>query len=236
MNLIAAVDKNWAIGKNNELLVRIPMDQKFFRETTTGKVVVMGRKTLESFPNGLPLKNRTNIVLTHNPNYKVNDAIIVHSLDELHEELKKYNSEDVYVIGGEKIYEQLLDNPEEEVRGTVKELAEKYGQDVMTMVGFLDGINDSLKVPNPIETMDENTDVTLVFDKEMLYKNMVDAKADWLYELPQWDKIFDADTKKKLYREQKQSGTVRKAKKIGRNEPCPCGSGKKYKYCCGKNA
>lgn len=83
-----------------------------------------------------------------------------------------------------KIYEQLLDNPEEEVRGTVKELAEKYGQDVMTMVGFLDGINDSLKVPNPIETMDENTDVTLVFDKEMLYKNMVDAKADWLYELP----------------------------------------------------
>ena len=77
-----------------------------------------------------------------------------------------------------KIYEQLLDNPEEEVRGTVKELAEKYGQDVMTMVGFLDGINDSLKVPNPIETMDENTDVTLVFDKEMLYKNMVDAKAD----------------------------------------------------------
>ena len=98
MNLIAAVDKNWAIGKNNELLVRIPMDQKFFRETTTGKVVVMGRKTLESFPNGLPLKNRTNIVLTHNPNYKVNGAIVVHSLDELHEELKKYNSEDVYVI------------------------------------------------------------------------------------------------------------------------------------------
>ena len=90
MNLIAAVDKNWAIGKNNELLVRIPMDQKFFRETTTGKVVVMGRKTLESFPNGLPLKNRTNIVLTHNPNYKVNDAIVVHSLDELHEELKMH--------------------------------------------------------------------------------------------------------------------------------------------------
>ena len=109
MNLIAAVDRNWAIGKNNELLVRIPMDQKFFRETTTGKVVVMGRKTLESFPNGLPLKNRTNIVLTHNPNYAVKDAIIVHSLDELHEELKKYNSEDIYVIGGEKIYEQLLD-------------------------------------------------------------------------------------------------------------------------------
>ena len=109
MNLIAAVDNNWAIGKNNQLLVRIPMDQKFFRETTTGKVVVMGRKTLESVPNGLPLKNRTNIVLTHNPNEKVKDAIVVHSMDELHEELRKYNSEDIYVIGGEKIYQQLLD-------------------------------------------------------------------------------------------------------------------------------
>ena len=109
MNLIAAVDSNWAIGKNNQLLVRIPMDQKFFRETTTGKVVVMGRKTLESFPNGLPLKNRTNIVLTHNKNYDGKGAIVVHSLDELHEELKKYNSEDIYVIGGQKIYEQLVD-------------------------------------------------------------------------------------------------------------------------------
>jgi dihydrofolate reductase len=109
MNLIAAVDSNWAIGKNNDLLVRIPLDQKFFREMTTGKVVVMGRKTLESFPNGLPLKNRTNIVLTGNPDYKVKDAIIVHSMDELHEELKKYPSEDIYVIGGEKVYAQLLD-------------------------------------------------------------------------------------------------------------------------------
>ena len=109
MNLIVAVDKNWAIGKENELLVRIPADQKFFRETTTGKVVVMGRKTLESFPGGLPLKKRTNIVLTHDENYKVPDAIIVHTMEELHEELKKYNSEDIYVIGGETIYRQLLD-------------------------------------------------------------------------------------------------------------------------------
>ena len=134
------------------------------------------------------------------------------------------------------IYEQLLSNPDEVVTGTVKELAEKYGQDVMTMVGFLDGINDSLKTANPIETMEEDTVVSLAFDKELLYKNMIDAKADWLYGLPQWDKIFDAETKKRLYREQKQSGTVRKAKKIGRNDPCPCGSGKKYKFCCGKNA
>ena len=109
MQLIAAVDRNWAIGKNNQLLVRIPADQKFFREVTTGKVVVMGRKTLESFPNGMPLKNRTNIVLTRNPDYQVKDAIVVHSMDELHEELKKYNSDDVFIIGGEKIYEQMLD-------------------------------------------------------------------------------------------------------------------------------
>lgn len=134
------------------------------------------------------------------------------------------------------IYEQLLATPDEEVKGTVEELAAKYGQDVMTMVGFLDGINDSLKVPNPIETMTETTEVSLAFDKEKLYKNMVDAKAEWLYELPQWDKIFDEESKKRLFREQKQSGTVRKEKKIGRNDPCPCGSGKKYKKCCGKNA
>ena len=132
------------------------------------------------------------------------------------------------------IYEQLLETPEVAVVGTVKELAEKYGLDVLTMTGFLDGINDSLKVPNPIETMDENTQVSLDFDNELLYKNMVDAKADWLYELPQWDKIFTPERKKELYLEQKKSGTVVKEKKIGRNDPCPCGSGKKYKHCCGR--
>ena len=134
------------------------------------------------------------------------------------------------------IYEQLLSNPDEVVSGTVKELAEKYGQDVLTMVGFLDGINDSLVIPNPIEEMEEDTVVTLAYDKELLYKNMVDAKADWLYNLPMWDEIFTEEQKKTLYMEQKKSGTVIKGKKIGRNDPCPCGSGKKYKYCCGKNA
>ncbi|WP_075717999.1 dihydrofolate reductase [Roseburia sp. 499] len=109
MNLIAAVDKNWAIGLNNKLLVSIPEDMKFFRTTTTGKVVAMGRKTLESFPNGQPLKNRVNIVLTSDKNYKVKDAIIVHSMEEMLEELKKYNSEDIYVIGGESIYRQMVD-------------------------------------------------------------------------------------------------------------------------------
>lgn len=133
-----------------------------------------------------------------------------------------------------EIYEKLLSNPDEEVRGTVKELAERYGQDVMTMVGFLDGIDESLVVPNPIDTMDEDTVVNLVFDKEKLYKNMVAARADWLYELPQWEKIFSESELKKLYKEQKESTTIRKGKKIGRNDPCPCGSGKKYKKCCGK--
>lgn len=133
-----------------------------------------------------------------------------------------------------EIYEKLLSNPDEEVRGTVKELAERYGQDVMTMVGFLDGIDESLVVPNPIDTMDEDTVLNLVFDKEKLYKNMVAARADWLYELPQWKEIFSESELKKLYKEQKESTTIRKGKKIGRNDPCPCGSGKKYKKCCGK--
>lgn len=108
MKAILAADKNWGIGYNNRLLVSIPSDMKFFRQTTTGKVVVMGRKTLESFPNGLPLKNRTNIVLTANQDYDVKDAVIVHSKDELLEELKKYNEDDIYVLGGESVYRMML--------------------------------------------------------------------------------------------------------------------------------
>lgn len=109
MNLIAAVDKNWAIGRNNHLLVSIPADMKFFRETTTGNVVVMGRKTLESFPNGRPLKNRANIVLSHNPAYQVPGAVVVHSREELSRELEHYPSERIFVIGGESVYRLLAD-------------------------------------------------------------------------------------------------------------------------------
>ena len=108
MKAILSADKNWGIGLNNHLLVQIPSDMKFFRQTTTGKVVVMGRKTLESFPNGLPLKNRTNIVLTGNPNYSVKDAVIVHAEGELLKELEKYDDDDIYVIGGESIYRMML--------------------------------------------------------------------------------------------------------------------------------
>ncbi len=139
-----------------------------------------------------------------------------------------------YFIIEKGIYEQILSNPEEVVTGTIKELAEKYNTDVMTMVGFLDGINDSLKEANPIEEMEEDTVVNLGYDKEKLYYNMVEARAQWLYELPMWDDLLTADRRKELYKEQKASGTVRKEKKIGRNDPCPCGSGKKYKKCCGR--
>ena len=140
----------------------------------------------------------------------------------------------VYFQKEKEIYEQLLVNPDEVVKGTVKELAEKYGVDIMTMTGFLDGINDSLKEANPIETMEEDTEVQLGFDKELLYKNMVAAEADWLYNLPQWEPIFDEETRKALYKEQKSSMTIVKDKKVYPNDPCPCGSGKKYKKCCGK--
>lgn len=108
MNLIVAVDKNWAIGLGNKLLVSIPADMKFFRQTTTGKVVVMGRKTLESFPGGQPLKNRTNIIITRDPAYQVKDGSVVSTIEEAVEELKKYKEEDIFVIGGESIYRQML--------------------------------------------------------------------------------------------------------------------------------
>ena len=135
------------------------------------------------------------------------------------------------------IYEQILANPTEVVEGTVKELAEKYDTEVMIMTGFLDGINESLKgYENPIETMDEDTKVKIEIDPEKLYYNMVEAKAEWLYTLPQWDSILSEEKRKELYKQQKASGTVRKAKKVFPNDPCPCGSGKKYKQCCGKNA
>ncbi len=141
-----------------------------------------------------------------------------------------------YFAKEKDVYAQLLKNPDEEVKGTVKELAEKYNLSIEFMVGFLDGINDSLVTPNPIEdNLAEDTEVSLAFDKERLYKNMVAAEADWLYGLEEWNAIFDQDKQKELYLEQKKSGTVVKETKIYPNDPCPCGSGKKYKKCHGKN-
>lgn len=141
-----------------------------------------------------------------------------------------------YFQDEKEIYEKILATPDEVVKGSVKDLAEKFGVSVKTFVGFLDGINDSLKEANPIETMDEDTEVNLDYDKPLLYKNMVAAGADWLYELPQWDDIFTKDEQKALYKEQKKATTIVKGDKVYPNDPCPCGSGKKYKKCCGKNA
>ena len=108
MNMIAAVDSNWAIGYQGNLLVRIPLDQQFFREMTTGKVIVMGRKTLATFPNGMPLANRINVVLSKNKRFKVKGAVCLHSLEEALEYLKQFNSEDIFIVGGESIYKQFL--------------------------------------------------------------------------------------------------------------------------------
>ena len=140
-----------------------------------------------------------------------------------------------YFLIEKGIYEQILAEPDKVISCTVAELADKYGTDIETITGFLDGINDSLKEANPIETMEESTPIKIEIDPEKLYYNMVEAKADWLYNLPEWDKILNDGRRKEIYKEQKKSGTVVQERKIGRNEACPCGSGKKYKLCCGKN-
>lgn len=139
-----------------------------------------------------------------------------------------------YFVLEKAVYEQLLADPETEVKGTVAELAEKYGMSVFLFTGFLDGINDSLVTPNPVEEMTEETVVSLRFDKEKLYYNMVEARADWLYELPAWKELLSEERRRELFLSQRKSNTVVKEKKVGRNDPCPCGSGKKYKFCCGK--
>lgn len=141
---------------------------------------------------------------------------------------------DAYFKEEQGIYAELLKDPDRVVKGTVRELADKYQVSVLTMTGFLDGINDSLLEKNPIEEMEEDTEVNLGFDKALLYKNMVAAGADWLYNLKEWEGIFDEETRKALYKEQKSSTTIVKGAKVYPNDPCPCGSGKKYKKCCGR--
>lgn len=135
-----------------------------------------------------------------------------------------------------EIYKKVLASADKVWEGTVEDLAKEFDTDLKYFVGFLDGINDSLKAPNPIEEMDKDTIVSLDYDKEKLYYNMVGAKADWLYELEEWVSLLTEERRKELYKEQKNSSTVVKGKKVGRNDACPCGSGKKYKKCCGVNA
>jgi uncharacterized protein YecA (UPF0149 family) len=133
------------------------------------------------------------------------------------------------------IYSKVLDNPSEMIKGTVSGLAEHYKASLLHFTGFLDGINDSLKDPLELEGLEEDSNIEFEIDLEKLYYNMLEAKADWLYGLPQWNDILTEEKKKEIYKEQRLSGTVIREEKIGRNEPCPCGSGKKYKKCCGAN-
>ena len=122
----------------------------------------------------------------------------------------------------------------EPISGTVQALAEKFGVDLIEMTGYLDGINDSLKVANYLESLTAESEVSLDYDPEKLYYNMVAAKAEWLYTLPEWDAHLTEERRHELYKQQKSSTTIVKGPKVGRNDPCPCGSGKKYKKCCGR--
>ena len=108
MNAIVAVDSNWAIGNKGQLLIRIPADQKMFKAETLGGVVVLGRKTMDTFPGRRPLPERTNIILSTQKDYAVKDAVVVHSVEQLIDELKSYPSEKIYIIGGDSVYKQML--------------------------------------------------------------------------------------------------------------------------------
>lgn len=142
---------------------------------------------------------------------------------------------DEYIPQEQKIYEYILENKVEEIKGTVKELSEKFNMTPIYIAGFIDGINDTQEAPVNLENLEEDTNIELKIDFEVLYKKMVEYKADHLYSLPQWDNIFSAEHRKVLYKNQKVSKTYVREQKVGRNDPCPCGSGKKYKKCCGSN-
>ncbi|WP_035292932.1 SEC-C metal-binding domain-containing protein [Clostridium sp. KNHs214] len=140
---------------------------------------------------------------------------------------------DEYGAIEESIYTKLLATHNNELKGTFKELAEKYEASTVFFMGFLDGINESLEEELPLESFEENTEIDAKVNFEKLYFNMLDAKADYLYTLPQWDGIFSEEKRKEIKKTWASSKTVVKEEKIGRNDPCPCGSGKKYKKCCG---
>lgn len=143
---------------------------------------------------------------------------------------------DDYMPQEQKIYEEILEKKLTEIKGTVKQLSERFGISTTYVVGFIDGLNETQDPRIDIEHLEEETEVTINIDFPVLYKKMVEYKADHLYSLPQWKNIFTDDELKKFYKEQKNSGTYINSNKVGRNDPCPCGSGLKYKKCCGKHA
>ena len=141
---------------------------------------------------------------------------------------------DKYLPLEQAVYEELLNAKTNSISGTVTELAGQFHMPVEYVCGLIDGVNDCLNEQIEVKELEEDSLVTIGFEFERLYKKMVEYKAEELYSLPQWDDIFLPEQKKELYMEQKKARTiVRDGDKIGRNEPCPCGSGKKYKKCCG---
>lgn len=141
-----------------------------------------------------------------------------------------------YLPKEQKIYEYIIGEKVEKVEGKVSELAERFDMTAEMIVAFIDGLNASLEEPFEMESLTEDSEVCININFEKLFKLMVEYKAEHLSTLPQWDGIFDEETRKRLALEQKKSKTIVKGEKIGRNDPCPCGSGKKYKKCCGANA
>lgn len=134
-----------------------------------------------------------------------------------------------------KLYSAILDDPAKKIEGALGELAAENEIRPVIYMGFLDGIDTSLKKSQDFQSFDENSKVEIEIEPETLFYNMLAAGADYLYGLPQWEDILGLDKMKEIAKKYKQSKTVVKEKKIGRNEPCPCGSGKKYKHCCGRN-
>lgn len=134
-----------------------------------------------------------------------------------------------------KIYTDILENHTVQVSGTFQELADKYESDPVIFMGFLDGISTSLNTELKIDSYDETTAITLDINFEKLFHNMLVAEADYLYTISAWDKVLPLETREEIVKEFKKSKTIKKDKEPGRNDPCPCGSGKKYKKCCGAN-
>lgn len=150
-------------------------------------------------------------------------------------EQKEYNKFwEEYLDKEKNVYSSILESKENILQGKLKELAEKFNLDVVTFVGFLDGVNTSLVDSIDLESLEEDSEIKFEIDFEKLYFNMLNAKAPWLYELPQWEDILTQERRKEITKEYRSSKTIVKDKKIGRNDPCPCGSGKKYKKCCGQ--
>lgn len=142
----------------------------------------------------------------------------------------------IFMPQEQKIYEEILESKNPVIEGTVSDLAEKYSMKPEQIVGFLDGINEALTTSVDVNELEADSVINATIDFKVLYQKMVEYKADHLFSLPQWNDIFTTEERMKLYKEQKTSRTIVKEAKVGRNDPCPCGSGKKYKKCCGSNA